>query len=640
MRSVKFISIVALAGILAALYLSKDPKEQMLQKIRKGRIDNTLGSAKLETQRELEFICNRFLNKVFQNQSFVVNEFKEGKISVLTYDSNSNHYFNFGRGNAIYDPLSDVIFIDQSIVSVNEILDVNSTTSDVFLTMYTTFLLLHEIGHRELHSVNSSKTIEFAFQSYVSDKMLSKEEEADIFALSQLLNIYQDTEYSDFLDSTGFDSSDFVGLDRSKYQGAEKLYSDFAGIMKVIAKIYFIGNTEFTPFYTDSSHPTLITRIENLLQSKFFDQHLSEPLKAHLATSLEWFYRFRYSGTLPRFEIFCPFPIASVGIAGSKTIFIGSDYYSEIDVDMLREPLENTKKTLTAKKETPETIRSIFENSISHTFLDEYLGWIVYDFKQNTATEVYTGKIIPAPSTDISSVYIPPQPNPSLYLHGGQGLFYWQSGWQLLDIDSLIGRNALLPDSAVTYMTNQLGSELFFTITAKDFSYSKLIGYFSLDMTSRSVHTLKIFDDPISIGSEIVRFAHFNGTPHAVLIDDDGSQTISLIQNDTKLDKMRILLHDNTLRTASKELWYQYPSIWGMDVAATEKGRLYISYIEDSIYEIDLEKMSINVAFHPSTTIQILSNGRFLILPELNSYTAYLVDGSTRNYPATLALEN
>ena len=148
------------------------------------------------------------------------------------------------RGNAIYDASIDAIFID---------VDLLRDSGFESISPFLAFVLLHELGHRQLHRASAGMFDVGESPNASSQKL---EDEADEFAFNKLKAIADTGEY--LADNRGF-AIEFGDQDRTpdQYFSQWMLYS----------LVDFLESTRISPFYSDSAHRNLPQRA-NILLSK------------------------------------------------------------------------------------------------------------------------------------------------------------------------------------------------------------------------------------------------------------------------------------------------------------------------------------------------------------------------------------
>lgn len=170
-----------------------------------------------------------------------------------------------GKGNAVYDSELDAVFLDSSLWQPIELPKIGQSwpgnqqsQSFGFSRTFVDFILLHELGHRELHRSRWA-----LFDVVSTDKGRQEEVEADGFAANALGIGYvkgllgQDEDTLDELTEIGIDPK----LGPRQRSIAALLYST---AQMSVGLLFSRGS--FSSLYTDQSHPSFGQRVEHMSQ--------------------------------------------------------------------------------------------------------------------------------------------------------------------------------------------------------------------------------------------------------------------------------------------------------------------------------------------------------------------------------------
>jgi len=188
-----------------------------------------------------------------------------GHLHFYVTDPSLSWFTNCGKGNAVYDSDLDAVFLDSSLWQPIELPEIGQSwpwnqesRSFGFSRTFVDFILLHELGHRNLHRSRWS-----LFDVVSTGKGRQQEIEADSFAANALGVGYvkgflgQDQETLDELTEIGIDPK-LGPLQRSV---AALLYST---AQMSVGLLFSRGS--FSSLYTDQSHPSFGVRVEHMTQ--------------------------------------------------------------------------------------------------------------------------------------------------------------------------------------------------------------------------------------------------------------------------------------------------------------------------------------------------------------------------------------
>src|ERR1700722_16114806 len=168
------------------------------------------------------------------------------------------------RGNAVYDASLDAVFVDRSLWKPLELSLVGEswpwTMSDPhqfgFTRTFFNLVLLHEIGHRQLHRSRGS-----LFDVLVSHKIRQQETEADTFAVDAIKSGYakgilgKEPGVLDELTEAGIDPN-------LSAEGKAVAATLFAATQMSVGLLFSKGS--FSSLYSDKTHPSFGQRVEGM----------------------------------------------------------------------------------------------------------------------------------------------------------------------------------------------------------------------------------------------------------------------------------------------------------------------------------------------------------------------------------------
>ena len=194
-----------------------------------------------------------------------------------------------GRGNAIYDPVLDTIFVDYSLIVPEDMYLMGSDdgysmvspkTSDIHYP-YQNFILAHELGHRQNKKAKSN-SVPFFDYSAMSRDVGDWEDEAaaDRFAVKTILNGIVNLGPPKF--QIYFDTLGFFELDLESISPIDHAAAEIVGAVVIMSYVLLFSNSPYSPFHFDKNHPTFIDRTLAALE-RVEGLNVSEKVAAHFA---------------------------------------------------------------------------------------------------------------------------------------------------------------------------------------------------------------------------------------------------------------------------------------------------------------------------------------------------------------------
>ncbi len=251
----------------------------------------------------------------------VLNKYPQpNKLVVLVTSPKAEHTTGCGRGNAVYDPSLDVIFIDADALTpiLNKSpygtpLVARSIVDDPVARAYRDFLFLHELGHRVLHR---SKTR--IYDQLTEPKSL--EDEADAFAMRTMARFFKEynppilppteggTRFKLPMAVTGEDGA-FVVLGQMVYE---------------INQGFLFSDLRQSPYSIDRAHRRFIDRAKNLLASA--SRLTTKPeLLSYIELAQEYCSRIAASAPMIAAEINTPGIVEDVDFDQSALFLLSND---------------------------------------------------------------------------------------------------------------------------------------------------------------------------------------------------------------------------------------------------------------------------------------------------------------------------
>jgi hypothetical protein len=230
-------------------------------------------------------------------------------------------------GNAVYDADLDAIFIDQDLFAQADLenLGEDSPTSLiglrdlVFLPVYLRFVLMHELGHRSLHGTSGG-----LFDFHQGSREM--EQEADDFALESLVEAYkEDIEQGGHQIGPG--AAEVVQMDGVDLEPAERVWVDLVATASAMSWTLMYSSSDYSSFYSDSAHPTFITRAMTIFKKARTTGSAGSMLKAHAALHYAILTRMREFASGRFVEIQLPYGVQRVAFGEAELAVLTNGGY-------------------------------------------------------------------------------------------------------------------------------------------------------------------------------------------------------------------------------------------------------------------------------------------------------------------------
>jgi hypothetical protein len=325
---------VMILGVIVWLYVAGPPKDETIKKLNRALTSHSVGRINDVKRNALESTIREMVQALELPIEVAVDRpYQTNRLNIYTTSAAAANTTRCGPGNARYDPALDSIFIDEqffdgkgyrqiyeasaygSVVGFNEDL----TFPDIFVR----FILLHELGHRQLHRRVSGYLPHISEDS--SEQLRNREREADRFAVAGMKKFYAfDKEHKGGL--VGPPLREAVGLSEAfdhDIDPSEQVYVDLVGTLFLMANATLYLRTPYSPFFESDSHPTFLDRAQGAIEAVLENQSLEPKLKANflfLRASL------RREATVARLsftEVISPAPVNDVSF-GPDEVLIAS----------------------------------------------------------------------------------------------------------------------------------------------------------------------------------------------------------------------------------------------------------------------------------------------------------------------------
>ena len=287
----KFVFGVIIAGILVWLAFAENPSERRMKVINQAFLEGSLRplqspfEEKLQEQVKWLVRAAGITDKVTVNAGVAAN-----RLDIIVTTPEFRSYTGCGRGNAIYDPALDAIFVDYALIIPEEIFlfgednafsMVSAENSDIHHA-YQNFILAHELGHRQEPNAGANRTAFFHYAATAGgagDR--EAEAAADRFAVETLLNGIVDVgpppyqEQFDILNS-------FFQLGVEGVAPIDHAAAEIVGAVIIMSYSLLFSASPYSPFHFDAQHPSFLERTVTAL-GQVQNLSVSEKAASHFA---------------------------------------------------------------------------------------------------------------------------------------------------------------------------------------------------------------------------------------------------------------------------------------------------------------------------------------------------------------------
>jgi hypothetical protein len=364
---VRIFAGLCILGLVTWLALSSSGKERRIAALNEALASNRIGKIDENERRSVEQVIDEMLRANNIQASVAVNkQFDPRRLNIYVTSSSAEAVTRCGAGNALYDAELDAIFIDEqffsrdgfrSIVEASSYSAVLGFRDDLeFPKVYARFVLLHELGHRQLHRYRPRGRRDLNAGSAEVDNI---ERQADRFAVQAMEKFYAyDREHLRLVSQPLIDligGSSFFGPNVSP---ETQVYVDLAGTLFVMSVFNFYLNTPYSPFFTDRLHPSFLDRAQGAIDAILERPALNQQLRGNLRSLRASLTRTMRIGQLPFKEILVPAPISDVAFGSDRLLILGlqNDRLFEVpNTGLTRHDTDGSTRVITAKVLWTET---------------------------------------------------------------------------------------------------------------------------------------------------------------------------------------------------------------------------------------------------------------------------------------------
>jgi len=332
-------------GLVAWLVFDSSPRDRRIQQVNRALKNHVLGKLSAAQKKHLESTASEMIQALGIAVRVAVDEpYQTGRLNIYTTSPYAMSTTHCGAGNALYDPMLDAIFIDEqffadegyrNIYEASGYGAVVSFKDDlVFPDIFVRFIILHELGHRQLH-----RNIQL-YRPHVSgappNLVRRYETEADRFAVQGMQRFYSfDKAHHGGI--VGEPLRDAVGISEffdHDIGPANQVYIDLIGTLFMMADYNLYLGTPYSPFFEDSNHPTFLDRAKGAIDA-VLENDIHPKLAANFQFLKESLNREAGVGTRRFTEIIVPAPVqdASFGVGELLISGVGNSQLFSVNED-------------------------------------------------------------------------------------------------------------------------------------------------------------------------------------------------------------------------------------------------------------------------------------------------------------------
>ncbi|HWM23757.1 MAG TPA: hypothetical protein VNP98_02960 [Chthoniobacterales bacterium] len=278
----RLLILTALASLVAWLAFDAPPAETRWEAIREELRCGSIGRAQPQDLAFLRDTLEWLAPDVGVRVPIVINaQPQPGSLHIYVTTPAAIKVTGCGRGNAIYDATLDAIFVDENIVRPEELpllgergrRSMYDLKSYVYVPVYLRFILLHELGHRQLHR-RSGGFFDLRRGSRRAER------EADVFATLHLQKAYA-KDLATGGHRIGAKTAGLLQMKMEEVKPEERVWVDLVGSVSAMSQVLMFSASGFSSFYEDAAHPNFIYRADTILETAIRDPRTSPTLKAH-----------------------------------------------------------------------------------------------------------------------------------------------------------------------------------------------------------------------------------------------------------------------------------------------------------------------------------------------------------------------
>jgi hypothetical protein len=283
-----------LVGLLAWFWFDTAPAQRRREGIVRHLQDGSIGTLTAAERERFNRVLMFAVARVAINKPIRVNVAPAiGSLNVYTTTPAAEETTQCGSGNAVYDSALDAIFVDVSLVRIDVLEPARNTIWGAtlgFHDVYLCLIILHELGHRELHR---HTLWSFDIPGAARDRAtLRREKEADTFAVQHFAAL-SPANLSALLGPNSVQPVLWINVDPSKVAPDQIALYNLAASMRLMTTIAAAWESPYSAFYSNETHPLFVDRALGILEPALESAVAGADVKRELAISIEDLTRFK-----------------------------------------------------------------------------------------------------------------------------------------------------------------------------------------------------------------------------------------------------------------------------------------------------------------------------------------------------------
>ncbi len=277
----KYIILVVTVLLFVWMVFDRTPEKKRIQEIETALAAGQLGGLSAEENKNLAGILQWLMTAIDEIPAFTLNGTpKLNTLNIYTVNTDQTGGIFCGRGNAVYEAPTDVIFLDIELFRQSWLKQVFEGLTDEHISLskvYCYFIILHELGHRVKHR-DSGVLFDLRSKS-TSEKKRLQEEDADTFALKTMVEAYRiDRENPE----TNFIAEAGEAIYLNKQDNKNDVWIDLGAMAQKIPVLNLLSDSPYSSLYSDMAHPSFVERSLRLLKVALKDSELTAQIRSHL----------------------------------------------------------------------------------------------------------------------------------------------------------------------------------------------------------------------------------------------------------------------------------------------------------------------------------------------------------------------
>ena len=315
---IRFSVFIVCITLLVWLAISESPTERRRHAVNAAFADGRLGPLEVNLQNRFEEQIAWLGRYAGITDLIEVNKgITRGKLSIVVTTPEVFSVTRCGKGNALYDPSLDTIFVDADLIKGADLEHIGQRGAILMLPLNgvngivsssLSFIIAHEMGHRQSRSPAAAF---FAADWLQSGKIATESElSADQFATQTLLRARSGGDTPNFLIAD--DALRLSGLAAARLDHKESAAAEIMGTMIGMSLTMQFTSSPYSPFFHDAAHPSFLKRAAMAIQS--VSSATSERIVADAPLIAEQIRRTESLGQWQHHELHLPAPLARVEV--------------------------------------------------------------------------------------------------------------------------------------------------------------------------------------------------------------------------------------------------------------------------------------------------------------------------------------